>query len=394
MRATPLQCHASFDDILNRRHHCRFCGGLFCATCSARRAVIPEGKCLLPPGELTLAPSSQKHDVRVPQRVCGRCADDLGALGHWMRDDESRSCLQCHAAFNDITVRRHHCRFCGGLFCAGCTAGKSLIPLGKCLLPPSEEVTRTENELDCRVPQRVCGPCGAELWPEQGALRASMARSTVAVSSERNSSWRFLNMPIKITMQDEIKKAANTLHNYMPDNAIEGGDTIPKELLWGCSGIAFLTLVKGGFFFSGTLGTGCVVGRLPNGKWSAPSAICMANVGWGFQVGGELTDMMFVLNSQEALESFMGQAQVTLGTELGISVGPLGRTAGSDLRAGKGGVAAAFAYAHSRGLFVGVSIEAGVVVARPDVNEVGARGRDRGRAGRGLELFTSLPPRR
>jgi lipid-binding SYLF domain-containing protein len=50
-------------------------------------------------------------------------------------------------------------------------------------------------------------------------------------------------------------------------------------------------------------------------------------------------------------------------------VGPLGRTAGSDLRAGKGGVAAAFAYAHSRGLFVGVSIEAGVVINRPDVNE-------------------------
>ena len=71
---------------------------------------------------------------------------------------------------------------------------------------------------------------------------------------------------------------------------------------------------------------------------------------------------------QEALESFMGRTHFTLGTELGISVGPLGRTAGSDLRAGKGGVSAAFAYAHSRGLFVGVSIETGVVVGRPDVN--------------------------
>jgi lipid-binding SYLF domain-containing protein len=64
----------------------------------------------------------------------------------------------------------------------------------------------------------------------------------------------------------------------------------------------------------------------------------------------------------------MGRTHFTLGTELGISVGPLGRTAGSDLRAGKGGVAAAFAYAHSRGLFVGVSVETGVVVGRPDVN--------------------------
>ena len=162
---------------------------------------------------------------------------------------------------------------------------------------------------------------------------------------------------------------ATQLHNYLPDNAIEGGDTIPKELLWGCSGIAFLTVVKGGFFFSGTVGTGCVVGRLPGGRWSAPSAICLVNVGWGFQVGGEVTDVIFVLNSPEALESFMGRAQFTLGTELGISVGPLGRTAGSDIRAGRGGVAAAFAYAHSRGLFVGVSIEAGVVVNRPDVNE-------------------------
>jgi len=50
-----------------------------------------------------------------------------------------------------------------------------------------------------------------------------MARSTVAVSdSDRHSVSRFFNLPIKMTMQDEIRKATNTLHNYMPDNAIEG----------------------------------------------------------------------------------------------------------------------------------------------------------------------------
>jgi hypothetical protein len=50
-----------------------------------------------------------------------------------------------------------------------------------------------------------------------------MARSTVAVGDgDRHSVNRFFNLPIKMTMQDEIRKATNTLHNYMPDNAIEG----------------------------------------------------------------------------------------------------------------------------------------------------------------------------
>jgi hypothetical protein len=50
-----------------------------------------------------------------------------------------------------------------------------------------------------------------------------MARSTVAVGDgDRHRASRFFNLPIKMTMQDEIRKATNTLHNYMPDNVIEG----------------------------------------------------------------------------------------------------------------------------------------------------------------------------
>jgi len=84
-----------------------------------------------------------------------------------MSDNESAVCLQCCKFFDDFLVRRHHCRFCGGLFCGSCAKHTGLIPLGACLLPPSEELTRTEVELDCRAPQRLCGPCHVELAPQQ-----------------------------------------------------------------------------------------------------------------------------------------------------------------------------------------------------------------------------------
>lgn len=47
-------------------------------------------------------------------------------------------------------------------------------------------------------------------------------------------------------------------------------------------GIAFVTIVEGGFIFSGNVGTGIVMSRDPNdGSWSPPSAIGMTGVGWG-----------------------------------------------------------------------------------------------------------------
>lgn len=37
-------------------------------------------------------------------------------------------------------------------------------------------------------------------------------------------------------------------------------------------------------------GSGIVVAKLADGRWSAPSAVTISGVGWGLQVGAELTD--------------------------------------------------------------------------------------------------------
>jgi lipid-binding SYLF domain-containing protein len=202
----------------------------------------------------------------------------------------------------------------------------------------------------------------------QADLRAVFSKANMETIVKRDSQERYLNLPVVFSMEEEIKKAAYTLYNFTSDNAIEGKDRIPRELLLGAKGIAFLTIGKLGFFLTGRLGTGLVISRLTDGSWSAPSAIVASGFGWGFQAGGELTDVMLILTTQSAVDAFSSKAQVSIGTELAVSLGPVGRSAGTDLHAGDLGASAAFSYAHSKGLFVGVSLEASVIACRSDLN--------------------------
>ena len=98
-------------------------------------------------------------------------------------------------------------------------------------------------------------------------------------------------------------------------------------------GLAVFTIVKAGFVFSGKAGSGLVIARLPDGSWSAPSCIATAGVGWGLQIGAgaqspyiehgymgsprlaDLTEVVIVLNSDEAVKAFSRGGNVTVGGE-------------------------------------------------------------------------------
>jgi len=177
-----------------------------------------------------------------------------------------------------------------------------------------------------------------------------------------------MNLPYSFSLEQEIVKATYSLLNFTHSNAIEGQDRIPRELLRNCKGIAFLTVAKVGFALTGKMGTGLVMSRLDDGTWSAPSGIFLSGIGWGLQAGGELTDVMIVLTSKTAVQTFTSRAQFSIGTELAVSIGPLGRSAGTEMTAGEKGTSTAFSYSHSKGLFLGVSLEAAVLSSRPDIN--------------------------
>ena len=99
--------------------------------------------------------------------------------------------------------------------------------------------------------------------------------------------------------------------------------------------------------------------------WSGPSAIATGGAGFGFQVGAEVTEYVMVLNTDDAVKAFSRGGNVTLGGDLSVAAGPVGRTASVAVTP----VAAIYSYSRSKGLFAGFSVTGTVIVTRAGANE-------------------------
>ncbi len=99
--------------------------------------------------------------------------------------------------------------------------------------------------------------------------------------------------------------------------------------------------------FSGKAGSGIVIARLPDGSWSAPSCIATGGVGWGLQIGADITEFVIVLNSEEAVRAFALGGNVTIGGNISAAAGPIGT--GGAVQATLAHPAPMFSYSKSKG---------------------------------------------
>lgn len=273
----------------------------------------------------------------------------------WLPDSSSSVCMQCSSPFTALTRGRHHCRFCGGIFCRICSKGRCLLPVK----------FREKN------PQRVCDSCYDRLDPLQGVLINTI--SNAAQSAKHDVvDWTctrgWLNLPVGLSMEHEIYKSTSTLRSYSQVARLNPEKSIPSAVLRGAKGLAILTVAKAGVLLAYKIGTGLVIARRPDGSWSAPSAILSVGLGWGAQVGGELMDFIIVLHDSKAVKTFCSRVHFSLGAGCSVAAGPVGRVLEADLRAGDRGSGMCYTYSCSKGAFVGVSLEGNIVATRLDTN--------------------------
>ncbi|OAX37432.1 DUF500-domain-containing protein [Rhizopogon vinicolor AM-OR11-026] len=170
------------------------------------------------------------------------------------------------------------------------------------------------------------------------------------------------------TLPGEADKAAKILESFLanPNHPESALNSIPTAVLQRARGLAVFQVLKAGFMFSGKAGSGLVIARLPDGSWSAPSCIATGGLGWGLQIGADITDFVIVLNSEDAVKAFSIGGNVTIGGNISAAAGPIGT--GGSVQATLAHPAPMFSYSKSKGLFAGLSLEGTVLIERKDAN--------------------------
>lgn len=158
------------------------------------------------------------------------------------------------------------------------------------------------------------------------------------------------------TSQLVLEEIQNSPDQKIPMNLISKAKAI----------IVFPTMLKAGFFVGARYGKGVAsVRSSETGEWGPPAFLFTTGGSFGFQFGAQATDLILLVMSQRGLEGLLDN-QFTLGGDIAISAGPVGRHAEASadiLMQGE-----IYSYSRSKGIFGGVSLKGTVITADSDAN--------------------------
>lgn len=145
-----------------------------------------------------------------------------------------------------------------------------------------------------------------------------------------------------------------------PDSAI------PEKLLNQARCVAvFPEMMKAALIAGGRYGKGVATCRDQGGAWSPLTFLTLSGGSIGWQIGAESTDLVLLFVGPEA-EKALTKSNITLGADLKVAAGPVGRSAEGKTDFTSTGI---FAYARSAGLFAGISMEGSILQPDYEANE-------------------------
>ncbi len=136
-------------------------------------------------------------------------------------------------------------------------------------------------------------------------------------------------------------------------------ENIPQQLFEITEGIVIVPrLINAGVGVAGRRGTGVAVIKNADGTWSNPVFVSLTGGSFGLQAGVQSVDLVLIFKSRETL-SKIGKNSFTLGGDVSVTAGPLGRnsTASTDAKL----EAEVYSYSKAKGVFAGISLSGSVL---------------------------------
>ncbi|HHT91331.1 MAG: lipid-binding SYLF domain-containing protein [Bacillota bacterium] len=142
-----------------------------------------------------------------------------------------------------------------------------------------------------------------------------------------------------------------------------------RYVLQNTRGVAvFPSVLKAGLGLGGRYGEGVVLKYDPSQeRWYGPYFVQLKGISYGLQIGVQKTSLVLVMTAEEGLRS-LEEGQITLGGNLSVAAGPLGRSAeaGTNLTLD----AVMYSYSISKGAFIGASLEGASIDNSVNANQV------------------------
>jgi lipid-binding SYLF domain-containing protein len=158
---------------------------------------------------------------------------------------------------------------------------------------------------------------------------------------------------------ERLNSASEVLGEVMktPDKGI------PQSILAGAACVVVVPHYKKGAFVIGAqYGQGAATCRTPRG-WSAPVFVRLEGGSFGWQIGGQSTDLVLVAMNHQGLQHMLS-SKFKLGADAAASAGPVGRNAQAATDASMH--AEFLTYSRSRGLFAGLDLDGTVLSQNAD----------------------------
>jgi len=161
----------------------------------------------------------------------------------------------------------------------------------------------------------------------------------------------------KAEAEKVVNDATRTFNNFVADpNMTWFRDNVKNAKAM----LVVPSLLKAGFIFGGSGGTGVVLAR--DGQvWRGPSFATAGSVSWGLQAGGSVAEVVMMAMTDKGKDALLSN-KFQVGTEVSVAAGPVGagaQAATTDI----------VQFTRSKGVFGGLSLEGSVIAVRDSLNQ-------------------------